>query len=354
MDVLALLYREVVGMRRNPALVLVVFVLLPGLLIGSTLVFERTVPQDVPVAVVADEDAGANDVALARAGVTGLATPVEYDSPEEATRALEREEVYIVVIVPDGLADEGANATVTVVSDHAFVPLEEPVDESASIIESEFDRALPATVTVEHERVGTPQTLSSFLVPTAAFGFVVLYALCFLPYQVRSERLVLDRLRTASRLETVLASKLAFYGAALAAPALVVAAVTARLGYDVAVVSPVAVAALGLTFLALAAVGLAVLFALDLETTALFVDGALALGVLSLSSPVFPAGFFSTTERTISQALPTHYAAVATRGSMLREAPASLYADYLLWLVATAAVALGLLELSLWRYRRRR
>ncbi|WP_121741542.1 ABC transporter permease [Natronorubrum halophilum] len=354
MDLPALLRKESITVRRNLGLIGVLLVLLPGGIVAGTAVFEQTIPRDVPVGVVAEEGATADDIAIAEAGLTAFATPVEYESAADAREGLQREEVYLVVHVPSDVMDEGTDANVTIVSDHAFVPFQEPVNESAGLAESEIDRLVRADVTVDHERVGDPHTLSEFLVPTGLFAFVTLYALVYLPYQVRSERPVLDRLQTESRLETVVASKLLFYGIVLAIPAVVVAATGAWLGYDVSILSPLSVAVLGLTFAYLAAIGLAVLFALGLRQSALFVNLGLALAVFGLSSLVYPVGFFSRSQGTISRALPTHYSAIAMRSSMLRDAPASLYADYLLWLIATTLASLVALKLALLVYRRRR
>ncbi|WP_247002522.1 ABC transporter permease [Halosolutus gelatinilyticus] len=354
MDLLALLRKEAIATRRNLGLAIVLLVVLPGAIVAGTLVFEQTIPRDVPVGVVADDGASANDVAIVRAGIASFATPQEYETSDEATRALRREEIYLVIRVPGSLMDSEANATVTVRSDHAFVPFEEPVDESVGLVESELDRAFPATVSVEHERVGDPRTLSEFLVPTGVFVFVVLYALVYLPYQVRSERLVLDRLQTESRLDLVVASKLLFHGALLVIPAAIVAAVAAWAGIDVAALSPSTLFVLAVTFVYLAAIGLAVCFALRLTKTALFANLAVALGVFALSSLVYPVGFFSPVQGTISRALPTHYSAIAIRSTMLRDAPIALYADYLSWLAATAIGSLVALKLALAVYQRRR
>ncbi|SDJ39740.1 ABC transporter permease [Natronorubrum texcoconense] len=354
MDLLALLRKESITVRRNLGLILVLLVLLPGGLVAGTAVFEQTIPRDVPVGVVAEEGTTEDDIAIAEAGMVAFATPVEYESAADAREGLQREEVYLAVHVPGDVLNESGEANVTIVSDRAFVPFEEPVNESVGVAESEIDGLVPADVTVDHEQVGAERSLSEFLVPTGLFAFVTLYALVFLPYQVRSERLVLDRLQTESRLDTVVASKLLFYGAALAIPAAVVAAMAYWFGYDVTVLSPLSVAVFGLTFVYLAAVGLAVLFALGLRQTALFVNLGLALAVFGLSSLVYPTGFFSSAQGTISRALPTYYSVVTTRSAMLRDAPASLYADYLWWLVATTLASLVVLKLALAVYERRR
>ncbi|MDJ1432478.1 ABC transporter permease [Halostagnicola sp. A-GB9-2] len=354
MDLLALLSKEAIAVRRNLGLVVVLLILIPGALAGGTVVFEQTIPQDVPVGLVAEGDASSDEVDITRAGITAFSTPETYDSSEEATEALQREEVYIVVHVPGDLMEPGSEANYTVTSDRAFVPFEEPVNESAGVIESEFDSSLPADVAVESEGIGEERSLSEFLVPTGLFAFVALYGLVYLPYQLHSERLVLDRLQTESRLETVVASKLLFYGLLLVVPVGVITAVTSWLGYSVAAFSPMALGVVALTFVLLASTGLAVLFLLKLRKTALFVNLGLTLGVFALSSLVYPVGFFSSTQTTISRALPTHYSAITLRSALLRDTPPSVYADYLLWLAGSAGVSLIVLLLTIALYRRRR
>ena len=355
MDFLALLRKEAITVRRNLGLFVVLLVLLPAMLAGVTGVYQHTIPEDIPVGVVAaDEETTEDDLAIVRAGVTFFATSVDYDSPDAAREGLQREEVYLVVVVPPGLMTEGEPANITIVSDQTIVPFEEPANVTTSIVDSQLDRQLPSDVSVEHERLGEPRALSEYLIPVGLVAFVVIYGLVFVPYQVRNERLVLDRLQTTSSLETVLASKLVFYGAAVAVPAFVVGLTALYMGYEVAALTPFTFLTIFLTFLMLAATGLAILFALGLDRSALFVNVGLVFGIVALSGLLYPVGFFSTTEKVIARALPTHYAGVTTRSAMLRDTPMSLYTDYLLFLIGATVLALIALQLALIHYRRRR
>ena len=355
MDLLALLRKEAITVRRNAGLFVVLLILIPGMLAGVTGVYERTIPEDVPVGVVAaNEETSEGELAIARTGVRFFATPVDYDSRAAAKEALVREEVYLVVEVPPDLLTENASADVTVVSDRTIVPFEDPANVSTDIMDSRLDDELPANVSVDHDRLGEERELSEYLMTAGLMAFVFVYGLVFVPYQLRSERLVLDRLQTTSRLETVVASKLVFYGALAALPVLVVGAVAAVMGFDVAALRPFTIGVVILTFLMLAATGLAILFALMLDRTAIFVNVGVVFGLIALSSLVYPVGFFSTTRKAIARALPTHYATVTTRSAMLRDAPATLYADYVLVLVLSAVVALIALQVTLIQYRRRR
>lgn len=354
MDVRALLRKEALTVRRNAGLFVVVLVLLPAMLTGVTAVYERSIPEDVPVGVVpAGDNTSETELAVTRTGVDAFATPVSYESHEAARDGLAREEVYLVVAVPPDLGTEGAEVEFTVVTDRTMVPFEEPATLSVAALDRRLDDALVSDVTVTHERVGDQRALTAYLIPVCLVAFVLVYGLVFVPYQVRSERLVLDRLQTTSRLETVLATKIAFYGALTIVPIAVAALVASWMGFDVAILSVFSFVSLTLTFVLVAAVGLATLFAMRLRRLALFANVGLLFALLSLSALVYPVGFFSTTRKAIARTLPTHYATVATRSAMLRDAPMALYAEYLFWVAGAAVLALGGLVLALGSYRRR-
>lgn len=345
MDLLVLFRKEAITVRRRWGLFLILLVLIPGVMVVGTVVFEQSIPRDIPVGLVgADESTTPDDIAIVRAGVAFFSTPVTYDTSAEARDALQREQVYFVIEVPANMTVDGAAANFTMVSDQTIVPFQEPANFTVAVMEFRLDRALPSDVAVEHQRLGARRVLPEYLVPTGLLAFVVVYALVYFPYHVQQERLVLDRLRTETRLDVVVASKLVFYGALLAGPTIVVGAVSSLLGYDVAATVPFTLGVLAVTFLYLAAGGLAVLFLLEFENAAIIVNLGLAFGVFALSSFVYPVGFFSPTRKAIARALPTHYSVILSRSAMLRDAPASLYADYLLWLVVAAAASLAALK----------
>ncbi|WP_254861860.1 ABC transporter permease [Halovivax gelatinilyticus] len=355
MDLPTLLRKEALTVRRNVGLFVVLLILIPAMLAGVTGVYERTIPEDVPVGVVAaDEETTDEELAVVRTGVRFFATPVSYDSMDEAKAGLEREEVYLVIEVPSGLSEEGEPANFTVVSDRTIVPFSEPANMSANILDSELDRQFPADVSVEQERMNEDRVLTEYLMAAALVAFIFVYAMVFVPYQVRGERLVLDRLQTTSRLETVVASKVLFYGALTTVPVVSVGLVGRWMGFDMAILSPLTLVTVALTFVFLSAVGLAILFALRLGRSALFANVGLVFGLVGLSSLVYPVGFFSTTRKAIARALPTHYATITTRSGMLRDTPATLYADYVLILLGSALAGLFVCWLSIQYYTRRR
>lgn len=353
MNLLALLKKEALTVRRNLGLFFVLLVVVPGALAVGTSVYEQTVPQDVPVGVApADETTSETDLQLVRGSVQFFASPVAYDDRESAVRAIEREQVYVAFIVPGGLTDENASVTIEVVTDGSNAPLEDPAEVTLDVLEAQFDGAMPADVTFEQQRLGEERSLSAFLLPSALFGLVALYGMIYLPYQVREERRVMDRLRTETRLEYVAASKLVFYGALLVVPALTVSAASRYYGYGFDALTPGTVGVLALTFLFFAAVGLAVLFALSLRTAAIFVDLGLAIGALVLSGLVYPVGFYSELRREIARSLPTHYALVTLRGTMLRGLSLSVFSDYLAFIGVATVAALVALYLAIRRYDR--
>lgn len=353
MDPIALLRKEAITVRRNLGLFVVLLVVVPAALAAGTSVYQQTIPQDIPVAVApADDTTSESDVRLVRGAVGFFSTPVEYDSRAAAVRAMEREEVYLTFVVPPDLTDDDAEATVTVVTDRTNAPLSDPAALTFDLLQSRFDSVFPATVTLERESVGTERTLSEFMLPSALFALVVLYALVYLPYQVREERRVMDRLRTETRLETVVASKLLFYGALVVVPAATASAAARYYGYGFGALGVETLAVLGLSFLYMAAAGLAVLFFLRLRQAAVFVNLGVAVGVLTLSGLVYPVGFYSAVRKGISRSLPTHYSLVTLRGTMLRGESLSFYSEYLTWMAAAAVGALVLLAVAIRHYER--
>ena len=352
-DLLALLRKEAITVRRNLGLFLVLLVVVPGALAVGTSVYQQTIPQDIPVAVAPAEDATTEtDVRYVRSTVRFFSTPVEYESREAAVRAMEREEVYLAFVVPPGLTDDDAEVTVTVVTDGANAPLSDPAALVVDALGSELDAVAPASVTLERESVGTERTLSEFMLPSALFALVVLYALVYLPYQVREERRVMDRLRTETRLGYVVASKLLFYGVLVVVPAATASAAARYYGYGFDALGVETLAVLGLSFLYMAAAGLAVLFLMRLRQAAVFVNLGLAVGVLTLSGLVYPVGFYSAVRKTISRSLPTHYSLVALRGTMLRGETLGFYSAHLTWMGAAVAGAVLLLGIAIRHYER--
>jgi len=352
-DLIALLYKEAITVRRNLAPILLLVLVLPASFALGTAVYQNTVPEDVPVAVVPADDATTEeDLNVVRAGVDRFGEARDFSSTDRAIDALNREQVYLVIVVPGGLADRSTPANFTVYADRGIVPFQEPSDAATELLNQELDGLLGIEVNAELVRTGSRVTLSEYLVPTATVFFLGLYALVFLPRQVRSERRVFDRLRTDASLEAVVASKLVVWGLLLGLGLGAIAAVTAVLGYGTAVLSPLVVLAAGLTFVFLGATGMAVLFAMGCSESAIYVNMGLAAVVFAASGLFFPVGFFSPIRAEIARALPTHYATVAIRSGMLKDVDVWLYADYLGYMALAAVLALGLLELSLIRYRR--
>ena len=367
MDLLILLRKEFSAIRGNLAMFVVLLILLPGMFVGVTAVYEQTIPEDIALGMApANENVTEDEYALVEPVIAdgqgldfdGFGTVERFEDRNESERALEREEVYVVIEVPDGyLADsDGDDTNFTLLMDNSFTLLQEPLNETGGIIETQLHATgqVHNDTTVHMDGVGEERSLPEFLIPAVLLSFVVLYGMVYIPYQVRGERLVMDRLQTETSLEYVVLSKLIFYGLLLAIPAAVVVAMTMGMGYNIAALSPFSLLVLVLTFLYLGAFSLAVLFFLQLEKTGLFLNVGLAIISLALSAMLFPVGFFSSIERVIASILPTWYSVASMRSAMLRDVSFVQYADYIGYMAAAVVVGLVLLKLSLVYYRRTR
>lgn len=354
MGVFALIKKEAYTVRRHLGVFILLLIIFPGMLTLGTGMYDRTIPEDIPVAIVpAEEDTTDDDISIIRGGVVFFATPITYDDAEAARDDLQREQVYLILEVPPGLTDSEQNATFTMVSDWHFVPFQEPANLTEDILSRNLDASLPATIHVEHERDGHQRGLSSFLVPAVLVIFAVLYAAVYVPHQLHRERVVLERVRTETRLETAVAAKVAVHTALLLVPLLIVGVVAHSLDYDVNVLNPLAVSTYVLTVLGVAAMGLAILFVVGLRRRGLIVNTGLAAAVIATAGLIYPVGFFAPIEQTISRSNPVHYATISLRSSMLRDAPATLYLDYLGYLAATLVVSVVALTGAIMWYRRR-
>lgn len=353
MGVRAFLGKERFASRRNVAVLILLLVVLPGAAAFGTAAFQQSMPQDVPIGIAPeDETVTEDELSVVRGGVAMHATPETYDSTEEARHALSREEVYLVIAVPHGLFDEDRNVTATVVSDQRLVTLQEPSEYTASALEERLDERLPADVDVEQERVGQAYTLSEYLVPTGLLTIIALFAVLYLPFELRQERSVFERVEVESRVEAAVAAKIAHYGLLMIVPISTFQLVSLYLGYRVSHFAVETIAVLGLTFLYLSAASAAIMFLLHLRKVGLFVNLGLVMGAFVFSGLVYPAGFFSVQHLEITRSIPLHYSMIITRSTMLKDAPLSLFADWLLALGVLAVVALVALKGSIIYYRR--
>lgn len=351
MTLRALLRTQLRWGRRRIAVLLLVLVVLPGAVAASSLLFGDALPRDAPVAVVAGEDATAEDVEVVTATLGLFAHPVAHDSRAEALRALDRERVYAMVVVPGGLTD-GGPATVDMYVDGRVVPYLEPSGAVASALGYTLDRSLDADVRVERHVRGPRIDLSAYLLPTFLFVLLGVLAFAYLPYVLAREADALDRIRVESSLEAYLAAKLLVLAGLAIVPVAVFGAVAAWLDYPVSVLGPTAVAVSLATFLAFAATSSAVTFLTGFGTAGRLTNVLVLFAVLGVSGVAYPAGFFSPVRREVVRLAPTHYAVVLLRNATLKGLGAAAYPTAAAVVAATVVGSLALAELGLIYHRR--
>ncbi|WP_123532865.1 ABC transporter permease [Halosimplex salinum] len=348
-----LLEKELFWLRRNWGAVALVFLLAPALFGLATASFDQTVPRDVPVAVTPASDAVTDDELEAVTGLVGtVSAPRQFDSPEDARTALRRERVYGVLTVGSGLYESGANVTLSVAIDGGMVTYTEP---SRVVTATLRDRAevFPSTVTVERRVDGPQRTLPEFLFATALVYLLAGYAFTYVPYHLARERRVFERVRVESSLWSLLAAKAVLFAALGALAVCSIGLVGAALVYRVAVADPVTLGVLGLTGVALVAVGLGVSFLTRFSVAGRFVNVALLAGLVAFSNPVYPTGFFSATRRTLAGWMPVYHATVVVRGLALKGLSPGLFTDRLLLAGGFAAASVCWLAGAVVAYERR-
>ena len=348
-----LVAKELRWLRRNWRAVTLVFLLAPICFGLATASFDRTLPRDVPVAVVPADDAVTQDELQAAAGLTrSVAAPRQFDSVDAAQTALEREHVYGVLSVEHGLYDAGANVTLSFAVAGGMVTYVEPSQVVTATLQ---DRAniFPSTVTIEHETLDPERTLPEFLFATGLVYLFTGYAFTYVPYHLAREQRVFERVRVESSLWSLLAAKAVLF-AALGTLALAsMGAVGVALGYRVALANPVALAVLGLTGTSLVATGLGISFLTRFSVAGRFSNVALLGAVVAFSNPVYPSGFFSVIRRTISGFSPVYHATVVVRGLTLSGRTSGLYTDRLVLTCGVTAASLAFLATAVYHYERR-
>lgn len=360
MSLRSLLRKEAYWTRRNALGVVLVLLIVPGFFAASSLVFAEVVPRDTPVAVAPqDADVVGIEQRMVETGLGAYAEPRSYGSSEAAMEALERESVYAIVEVPHGLVQPGRDVTVRFRVDGSMVLLHAPAESVRSLAEDKLDSTLPANVTLEYAPVGTEQDLSAFVLPIFLVVLVAVFALTYVPYDLAREAAVLDRVRLDASLPALVGAKLVFWTLLILVPILVfqvavvgVDSAVATVDYDVALFAPGAILALLLTFLTLSAVATAIMLLTRFDTTGRFLNVVVLLAVLGFSGVAFPVGFFSPIRSTIVRAMPTHYATIVVRSSLLKGSSLATFADWLLGLAGVAALSLVVVGVAIVGYRR--
>jgi ABC-2 type transport system permease protein len=355
MGLRAFLEKEWYQLRRNIAVVLVILILLPGAAALGTSAYQQTVPEDVPVGIApANDEVTEKELQRVQIGASLYATPHRYETPAEAVTALEREEVYLVFVIPHGLFEEGESVTVTQVSDQRLAQFRDPANYTESVVAWRLDRELPSDVSVEHERIGTQYTLSEFLVPSALMIIVVIYSFFYLPLELYREREIFDRIELCSRIESAITAKILFHALLLIVPLTVFQLVGIGLEYRIRHFSPSTMGIIGLSFVYMTALSGAIMFWSRLQRAGLFLNMGVMAGIFALSSFVFPVGFFSSVRKATALHLPTYHSMVIVRSTMLKEASLGTFADRIGWLVVTTVLLVFLLRWGINHYRRTR
>ena len=353
MSLRSLLEKEFHWSLRNALVLVFLLVLLPGFFAGTSVVFQDVLPREVPVAVApADDSVDSDHLDTVEGTIATFTNPTRVDSVEEGTAMLERESVYAVVEVPSNLDDPTAEAEFRLIVDGAIVPFLSPSSILESVLGGEMDNLFDADVTADRTVVGEEKTLPEYLYPTFLLTLVIFVAFSYIPYNLKNESTVLDRLRVETSLEAVVAAKLLYFTGLILLPVLVFHTAALYYGYAVATLAPGAIAVLLGTFLLLSTVSSTVMILSRFSGVGLFVNVTAMLGVVALSALAFPLGFFSSLRTTVAQLLPTYYAGVITRSLMLKGSSLGTFSDWLALLAGCLVLAIVGLEGSIIYYRR--
>lgn len=354
MSLRSLLKKEIHWSRRHVAALLFLLLVIPLFFAGASVVFQDVVPQDIPVAVVEeDESVTETELSLVTTNIEPWTEPEIVDSREEADRLLERESVYAIVVVPPDFLRADAEGTFTLVIDGSIAPFQSPSELIGDLIAFELGEAgVSENVSVEQETVGEERDFAEYLYPSFIMGVLVFFAFTYVPYSLRRERPVLDRLRVETSLESLVTTKLVFLTALMTLPVVVFHIVATYYGYNVATGDPLAIGVLLLSFLFLSTISLTIVVLTRFRGVGQFINLVVMLGVVSFSGLVFPRGFFSPLRSMIVELSPIYYAGVIVRSRTLKDSSMDLFSEWLLFLLALQVGALLGLKGAIIYYRR--
>lgn len=352
MSIRSFLRKELAWGRRRLIPLFLLFLLLPASFAYVSTGFDNVLPTDTPVGLVADsETVTEDDMAITRGAVTFFSDPRTFESNRSAIRALEREQVYAVVTVPPDVTNASVNSTFQVTVHGSMVPYHQPSEAVVNVLRLQLEEVLSGSVQIERRIVGMQHSLSAYLVPTFLVMLVMIIALGYLPYNLAAERPVLDRIRIESSLETLVASKLAFFGTLLLVPMGVFGLASLAFGYQITI-TPTTVLASVLLFVILGSLGCAVVIATRFSTWGYLLNLLTLFGLSLFSGLLYPAGFFSPVRRDVVRLLPTHYTMIIVRGSTLRNAGIGEYTWWLVGFGVLCLLSLGLLKGAIAVYER--
>ena len=343
MSLSSFFYREARWIRHNAAALVVVLIVLPAIFAGATLAFGQVIPRDTPVAIAPASEAVDDGAVEAVAGISAtFSRPHRFEDVDAARRALAREEVYAVFVVPPDLLDEHEPSNIEMIVEKEMVPYEQPSLAISSILDANLREVIPSA-TVSRTPIGQDKSLSEFLLSASAMLLPMVYAFVLIPHVVASERNVYRRVRVSSSLGKLLAAKFAVFTGLMVIPIVGGQVIASEFDLGVNLLAPAAIGVTLLTFCYLAAIAVAIMFLFRFRTLGRLVNVALLFGGVVFASMVYPAGFFSPLRRTIAKLLPMHYSMIVQRGVALKGNSAGLYGDYLAVLVGVTVLALVVL-----------
>lgn len=354
MKLLPLLRKEILWSRHRILTLLFLLVVLPGCFVLTTVLFQTAVPENTPIAIVPETDAvSADSLTIVEGGLAQFSDPKRYENRSTAMAALHRESVYAVLVVPPGVLNQGTgNATFELYTHDSVVPFREPSKAITDILSAYLDRNLPGEVSVTRVPVGHEHTLSAYLVPVFLLTFLVVVAFTYLPYNLAGEAAVLDRLLVESSLEAVIATKIGYLTLLMVVPMGVFAAIASLLGYGLTLLSPGVVGTFLLTFVYLSAISATIMILAEFSMLGRFANVAVMFGLLTVSSLVYPVGFFSPVRKEIARQIPLHYSMIIARSLSLRGMQIGTFADWVIGLCGFTLVTLIGLKLAIERYTR--
>ena len=204
--------KEILISQRNISIILLI-VILPlvfGLLSGS---FKRTLPKDTPVLIVPQNlEVTQSDMDYVEGWTSLFSEPVMGTSRKDGINKLQREEVYLVFVVPHNVTRTMTSGGMfEIVIDSSFVPVEKISEYVVHNVEIYFTTTSFKGSDIVLKKINSHKTMPEYMLPGFILLMVSLLALTILPHTMYGERTVIRRLMVEHSFGSMVAAKIVFF-----------------------------------------------------------------------------------------------------------------------------------------------
>jgi len=347
-----MLKKEILISKRNISIILLI-ILLPmvfGLLSGS---FKKTIPRNTPVMIVPqNNDVTQDDMDYVEGWTSLFSKPVIGINDEEGIYRLQREEAYLVFVVPPNVTETmTGGGDFEILIDYSFVPVEKISEYVVHNVEIYFSTTSFRGSDIVLTKINTRKTMPEYMLPGFIMLMISLMALTILPHNMYGERTVIRRLIIEHSFGSMVMAKIIFFIILAAIQLLIlrwseviVEIETSNIGLETFII-------VLLSVVYLSSISLSISFLTKFSNAGNLINTLFLFMIILFSGLFYPVGFFPTFLQKLSLIFPTYYSMIILRGVMLKEVDILFYSDWLIGLTLFSIFTFIVLAISVKKFK---